>query len=32
MHNSEDNIGFIACRSAGCEIASISCIAVGSDN
>lgn len=30
MHNFEDPVNFRACRNAGCEIASVSCIAAGS--
>lgn len=29
MHNSDEPIGFIPCRSAGNEVARISCIAAG---
>ena len=32
MHNFDDPIGFITCCYAGREIASISCVAAGSNN
>ena len=31
MHNFEDPIHYFTCRIAGCEIASVSCIAAGSN-